>query len=236
VGCHQCSLKIYNDDPKTLDEAIRRAKCLYYQHRGIPNFHKDWEDKKRGNMEQRNKGNKPLFFKNNSQGKPDHNESRILETLGKIPRKQPMKCWGCEGDHMYRYFPHRGEKVRIVHNVQNIETVDEMGKSMPRIYETLDNKQVEFKSHMIEVQGKIKNQPIDILIDSGDNHSCIGPKMVEKFHLTRSGHGKLWFIQLAKRRINEIVKDCPMEMNGLRTKDDLNIIPLGSYDCLIGMY
>ena len=24
-------------------------------------------------------------------------------------------------------------------------------------------------------------------------------------------------------------------MNGLRTKSDLNIIPLGSYDCLIGM-
>jgi hypothetical protein len=27
----------------------------------------------------------------------------------------------------------------------------------------------------------------------------------------------------------------PMEMNGLSTKVDLNIIPLGSYDCLIGM-
>jgi hypothetical protein len=26
-----------------------------------------------------------------------------------------------------------------------------------------------------------------------------------------------------------------MDMNGLRTKEDLNIIPLGSYDCLIGM-
>jgi hypothetical protein len=32
-----------------------------------------------------------------------------------------------------------------------------------------------------------------------------------------------------------MVKACPMEMNGLRTKADLNIIPLGSYNCLIGM-
>jgi hypothetical protein len=32
-----------------------------------------------------------------------------------------------------------------------------------------------------------------------------------------------------------MVKTCPMEMNGLHTKVDLNIIPLGSYDCLIGM-
>jgi hypothetical protein len=32
-----------------------------------------------------------------------------------------------------------------------------------------------------------------------------------------------------------MVKACPMDMNGLCTKDDLNIIPLGSYDFLIGM-
>jgi hypothetical protein len=32
-----------------------------------------------------------------------------------------------------------------------------------------------------------------------------------------------------------MVKACPMEMNGLYTKDYLNSIPLGSYDFLIGM-
>jgi hypothetical protein len=32
--------KIQYDDPKTLDEEIRRAKCLYDQHRGRPNFQK----------------------------------------------------------------------------------------------------------------------------------------------------------------------------------------------------
>jgi hypothetical protein len=94
--------KIQYGDPKTLDEAIRRAKCLYDQHRGRPNFHKSWEDKKKGNMEKMKKGNKPPFFINNSQGYPTQNESRMLETLGKGPRQQPMKCWGCEGDHMYR--------------------------------------------------------------------------------------------------------------------------------------
>ena len=39
----------------------------------------------------------------------------------------------------------------------------------------------------------------------------------------------------AKRRINELVKDCPMDMNGLSTKGYLNLIPLGSYDFLIGV-
>jgi hypothetical protein len=32
-----------------------------------------------------------------------------------------------------------------------------------------------------------------------------------------------------------MVNTCPMEMNGLCTKDDLNIIPLGLYDFPIGM-
>jgi hypothetical protein len=45
-------------------------------------------------------------------------------------------------------------------------------------------------------------------------------------------------VQLATRtkiRINEIVRDCPINLNGVYTKVDLNIIPLGSYDILIGM-
>jgi len=39
----------------------------------------------------------------------------------------------------------------------------------------------------------------------------------------------------AKRRINEIVKECLMDMNGMSTMEDLNIIYLGSYDFLICM-
>jgi hypothetical protein len=32
-----------------------------------------------------------------------------------------------------------------------------------------------------------------------------------------------------------MVNSCLMHMNGLNTREDLNIFPLGSYDCLIGM-
>jgi hypothetical protein len=32
-----------------------------------------------------------------------------------------------------------------------------------------------------------------------------------------------------------MVKSCLMDMNGLNTMEDLNILPLGSYDCLIRM-
>jgi hypothetical protein len=149
-----------------------------------------------------------------------------------------MECWGCKENHRYRDFPHRNDKVRVVHNVQQDETMEDMGSRMPRIYTSLDNKQAEFQSHMIEVEGMINNRPFTILIDSGDSHSYIDPRVVESFHLSRRKHEKSWLVKLAtgtKRKVTELVKSCPMDMKGLSTKVELNILPLGSYDCLIGM-
>ena len=91
---------------------------------------------------------------------------------------------------------------------------------------------------MIEVEGMINNHSFTILIDSGASHSYIDPKMVKRFHLPRNKHGKSWLVQLAigaERNVNDMVKSCLMDMNGLNTGEYLNILPLGSYDCLIGM-
>jgi hypothetical protein len=93
--------------------------------------------------------------------------------------------------------------MRIIHNVQQDDTVEDMGRSMPRIYVALDNKQEEYQSHMIEVEGKIDNQPIAILIDSGAIHSYIDPNIVEIFHLQRRKHGKSWLVQLATWELKE---------------------------------
>jgi hypothetical protein len=88
------------------------------------------------------------------------------------------------------------ENLRIVHNVQQDDTVEDMDRNVPRIYATLDNKQVEFQSHMIEVEGKINNQTISILIYSGASHSYIDPKMVERLHFPRRNLEKSWLVQL----------------------------------------
>jgi hypothetical protein len=109
--------KILYDDPNTLGETIRRAKFLYHQQKERPTFQKDWEDKKKLKMDQRKKGTKPPFFRNNPQGQPTSKEPRTIETGSQSPMQPPIQCWGCKGDHMFMYCPHRGEKVRIVHNV-----------------------------------------------------------------------------------------------------------------------
>jgi hypothetical protein len=116
--------------------------------------------------------------------------------------------------------------------------MEDMGRYVPRIYVALDNKKVEYQFHMIEVEGMINNQTLAILIDSEASHSYIDPKMVESLQVPRSKHGKSWLVKLAtgaKIKVNEMVKSCLIDMNGQNTKADLNILPLGSYDCLIGM-
>jgi hypothetical protein len=66
-----------------------------------------------------------------------------------------------------------------------------MGRNVPRIYESLDNKQVKYHSHMIEVEGMINNQTIYILIDSGASHSYIDPKRMESLHFSKKLEWKI---------------------------------------------
>jgi hypothetical protein len=230
--------KIQYDDPKTMEETIRREKCLYEQQREKPTFRKAWDDQKRFKKEQRQKGSKPSFFRNSPWGQSSFKEPRKVEGSEQMPRPPPMECWGCKGNHRYRDCPHRKDKARTVHTVQQAETVEDMGSRMPRIYAALDNKQAEFQSHMIEVEGMINNRPLVILIDSGASHSYVDPRVVESLHLTKRKHEKSWLVQLAtgtKRKVTELVKSCSVDMKGMSTKAELNILPLGSYDCLIGM-
>jgi hypothetical protein len=127
--------------------------------------------------------------------------------------------------------PHINDKARVVHNVQQAKTVEDMGSRIPRIYAALDKKKAEFHSHMIEMEGMINNHAFTILIDSRASHSYIDPKMVESFHLPR-----WWKVHLSmgnKRKVIELFKSCPIDMNGLRVRDELNILPLGSYASIL---
>ena len=91
-------------------------------------------------MDQRKKGSKPPFFRNNPQGQQTPREPRMIDTGSQRPRQPPIQCWGCKGDHMFRDCPHRSEKGRIVHKVKQDETLEAMGRKIPGIYVALENK------------------------------------------------------------------------------------------------
>jgi hypothetical protein len=132
--------KIQYDDPKTMEETIRRTKFLYEQQREKPTFQKAWEDNKKFQMDQRKKVTKPPFFRNNPQGQPSFRELRLADVGEQRPTQIPIQFWGCQGNHKYKNCPHKNGKVRVVHNVQQDEIVEDMGSRMPRIYAALENK------------------------------------------------------------------------------------------------
>jgi hypothetical protein len=88
------------------------------------------------------------------------------------------------------------------------------------------------------MEGMIANHLISILIDPGSNLSYVAPQTVDKCKLQPHRHTKPWLVQLAtgtKRKIAEVIPACQFTVDGLPTQATLNILPLGSYDLLIGM-
>ena len=87
-------------------ELWRREKHLYEKRRGRSFFQKYWNEKMKGKKEQRHKGFKPPFFRNNSQanqqGQSTQNEQKTTYSFGKMSRKQPVQCWECKENHLYK--------------------------------------------------------------------------------------------------------------------------------------
>ena len=109
---------------------------------------------------------------------------------------------------------------------------------MPRINATLENRQAEYQTSMVEVEGMLNQKLISILINPGAILSYVSPSLVEKSKLPVEKFTKSWLVQIAtgaKRKVTNFVKDCTLFMNQFETYVNLNVLILGSYDVLIGM-
>ena len=91
---------------------------------------------------------------------------------------------------------------------------------------------------MVEIKGKVSNTSISILIDPSACWIYVSPKITETYKLKKVKHEKPWLVQLptgTKIKVSELVKYCEIHMNNFPTNLDLNILPLGLYDIIIGM-
>ena len=117
-------------------------------------------------------------------------------------------------------------------------TVGDLARTMPKINVELENRQADYQTSMVEVEGKLNQIPISILIDPGASLSYISPNLVEKCKLSIEKFARSWLVQLAtgaKRKVISFVKNCAVTMDQFETSVKLNVLPLGSYDMLIGM-
>jgi hypothetical protein len=113
-----------------------------------------------------------------------------------------------------------------------------VGRSVHRINAVVDGRQDDHQSTIVEVEGKVNNNRISILIDPGATLSYVTPGVVDSNKLKKVKHTKSWLVQLAtgtKRKVTDFISDCELSLDGQNTKLNLNILPLGSYDIIIGM-
>jgi hypothetical protein len=110
------------------------------------------------------------------------------------PKKEPLKCWGCGEEHLLRDCPHRRQKNRRIYNVQEATTINDVAKSMPRIYAVVDNKQVGHQASVVEMEGMIANHLVSILIDPGSNLSYVAPHTIDKCKLQPHKDVKPWVV------------------------------------------
>ena len=66
-----------------------------------------------------------------------------------------------------------------------MHTVGDVGHIIPRIYADVDSRQVDHQASIIEMDGKICDQVVSILIDPGYNYSYINPNLVDKCGLIK---------------------------------------------------
>eukprot|EP00253_Pinus_taeda_P018941 PITA_18941 len=244
--------RIEFDNPRTMDEAIRKARICYQQNKQKGDISsKRWNERKSNKVAGNNKGSrgnggksagKGQFNRNTNKGtfRTKPSESRVSEPPARSEiegTRPPVQCWGCGGPHYVKNCPQR-KGVDQISQIHEASTVGDVARSIPRINAALEDRQAEYQPTMVEFEGKISNLSIAVLIDPGATLSYVSPKVVEHCKLSSERFKNPWLVQLAtgaKRRVLAKINNCSFSIAGQPMTADLNVLPLGSYDILIGM-
>jgi hypothetical protein len=120
--------------------------------------------------------------------------------------------------------------------LQEASTVGDVGRSLHQINATVDGQQADQQSSVVEIEGKINNTRIFVLIDHGSTLSYIKPGVVEANKLRIVKHAKSWLVQLAtgtKRKVVDFISNFEFNLDGKNIRTNLNILPLGYYDVIL---
>jgi hypothetical protein len=105
--------------------------------------------------------------------------------------------------------------------LQEASTVGDMGRIMHRINAVVDGRKDDHESINVEVEGKIHDNHISILIDPRAILSYITPSLVELKKLKKIKHAKSWLEQLAtgtKRKVTDFTLECELSIDGQSKK------------------
>eukprot|EP00253_Pinus_taeda_P028520 PITA_28520 len=205
--------RIEFDNPKSMDEVIRKARICYQQGKQKgETANRKWSEKKNfktaGNIKENRsngikgtgKGINNRFATKTTPKFRSANESKASEQKIRLDNEgtagPPVQCWGCGGPHYIKNCPQR-KGTEQLSQIHEASTVGEVGRSIPRINAALEDRQAEYQPTMVE---------FEVQLATG-----------------------------AKRRVIAKINDCSFTIADQPITANLNILPLGSYDILIGM-
>jgi hypothetical protein len=100
-------------------------------------------------------------------------------------KRETLKCWGCGEEHLLRDFPHRQQENKRVHNIQEDTTFNDVVRSVPQIYATLDKRQADHQDSVVEMEGMTANHHVSILIDPSSNMSYVSLKLLRNVNYSQ---------------------------------------------------
>ena len=243
--------RIEFDNPKTLDEALRKADCAMSSTKMRNDSFRTWKDRKPERFSQQKRGSRPSPHKNTQRNTPGGPYTKSGPPLPKYAKpaslgvkgtegtpKGPLTCWECDGPHLKRFCPRLTGASNTLHSIHEASTVGDIGRSYHCINAALEDRQADHQSTIVEIEGIVFNHIVSVLIDPGATLSYISPRTVELCHLDREKHVRPWWVQLAtgaRRKVTDFVTNCEIQLQDHKTKIKLNILPLVSYDMIIGM-
>jgi hypothetical protein len=84
-----------------------------------------------------------------------------------------------------RNYPYINSTNKTIQNIQEASRVGDIGKSIHRINTTFDDKKGDHQSTIAEIEGKIHNNKVSILIYSGDSLSYGTPTLEDSIKLKK---------------------------------------------------
>ena len=104
-----------------------------------------------------NKSNSQINPKGQRNKESVNNHSNYTKNF---ERKEPIKCWECNGPHYASVFPNQKKTVSNIHTIQEEMDVGDPARTMPRINAALENRKVDYQTSTVEVEGKLNQIPI----------------------------------------------------------------------------
>ena len=133
-------------------KAKRNNKFEQKKKKFVPN--RNYKNNNTRNFPSKNfHGNKSNLQTNQNNQKNKEYANNHSNYTKNFERKEPIKCWECNGPHYASVCPNWKKTVSNMHTIQEEMIVADLARKMPRINTTLENWRADYQTSMVEVEG-----------------------------------------------------------------------------------